>query len=88
MDRPQDDPAPNPIFVPRYPASVTDTTRHLDAGINAALYGPDSVFGATEEEIETALLLAADLPFRSTMLYGHEYSADVLKSQIKKMTGG
>ena len=70
------------------PVSVTDTTQHLDAGINAALYGPDSVFGATEEEIETALLLAADLQFRSTMLYGHEYSADVLKSQIKKMTGG
>ncbi len=44
--------------------------------------------GATEEEIETALLLAADLQFRSTMLYGHGYPEDVLKAQIKQMTGG
>ena len=44
--------------------------------------------GATEEEIETALLLAADLQFRSTLLYGHGYDEDVLKAQIKQMTGG
>ena len=44
--------------------------------------------GATEEEIETALLLAADLQFRSTLLYGHAYDEDVLKAQIKQMTGG
>tara|TARA_B100001059_G_scaffold232741_1_gene271210 strand:+ start:505 stop:975 length:471 start_codon:yes stop_codon:yes gene_type:complete len=44
--------------------------------------------GATEEEIRTALLLAADLQFRSTMLYGHEYSEELLEAQIKQMTGG
>jgi len=44
--------------------------------------------GATEEEIETALLLAADLQFRSTLLYGHGYSEDVLEAQVKEMTGG
>jgi AhpD family alkylhydroperoxidase len=44
--------------------------------------------GATEEEIRTALLLAADLQFRSTMLYGHEYSEEDLEAQIKQMTGG
>ncbi len=44
--------------------------------------------GATEEEIETALLLAADLQFRSTMLHGHGYPEDVLEAQVKEMTGG
>ena len=44
--------------------------------------------GASEEEIATALLLAADLQFRSTLLYGHGYSEDVLEAQIKEMTGG
>ncbi len=43
--------------------------------------------GATEEEIDTALLLAADLQFRSTLLYGHGYSEDVLEAQVKQMTG-
>jgi len=32
--------------------------------------------------------LAADLQFRSTMLYGHEYSEEDLEAQIKQMTGG
>ena len=114
------DPPENPIFGPLYPEAATDTMRHFDAGVNAVLYGPDSVLGsknarlmaiaasaaikceycvmaqkdlaraagATEEEIETALLLAADLQFRSTLLYGHEYSEDLLKAQVKQMTGG
>lgn len=32
--------------------------------------------------------LDADLQFRSSMLYGHGYSEDVLKAQVEEMTGG
>ena len=41
---------------------------------------------ATETKIETALLLAADLQFRSIKVHEHGYSEDVLTAQIQEMT--
>ena len=41
--------------------------------------------GATDDEIAAAVMMAAEIQFRSTILYGNEYSQEKLR---KMVTGG